>query len=153
MSEPEIQSPEMQSVVVEEAGFGPFAQRISVGGKFTISADEPEALGGTHTGPTPYDLLLAALGACTSMTMRMYATRKGIPLKHARVALSHDKIHAEDCAECETKEGQIDRIERTITLEGDLTAAQRDSLLAIAEKCPVHRTLMSKISIVTRLAD
>jgi putative redox protein len=148
-----VSEPASPVVVVSEAGFGKLAQRISIQDRFTISADEPERLGGTGTGATPYDLLLAALGACTSMTLRLYAERKGIPLRHASVTLSHDKIHAVDCQTCETREGKLDRIERVITLDGDLDAEQRQKLLEIADKCPVHRTLMSEISIVTRLAD
>jgi putative redox protein len=141
------------TVVVAEAAAGTLAQQISFGGNFTMRADEPTDYGGTDTGPGPYDLLIAALGACTVMTMRMYARRKGIPLRRGRVALSHGKIHAADCADCETKEGKIDRIDRVISLEGDLTKEQRDGLLRIAEKCPVHRTLTNEISIVTKLAD
>ena len=143
----------MASVVVAEADFGKFAQRIAVDGRFTLSADEPESAGGTGTGPDPYDLLLAALGACTSMTLRMYADHKGIPLRHVEVTLRHQKIYAEDCASCDTKAGKLDRIERVIALEGDLDEAQHKRLLEIADKCPVHRTLTSEISIVTRLAD
>jgi putative redox protein len=141
------------TVVVAEAAPGTLAQQISVGGNFMMRADEPADYGGTDTGPGPYDLLIAALGACTSMTMRMYADRKGIPLRRSRVTLSHGKIHAADCADCETKEGKIDRIDRVISLEGDLTREQQQSLVAIADKCPVHRTLTNEISIVTRLAD
>ena len=141
------------TVVVAEAAAGTLAQQISFGGNFTMRADEPTDYGGTDTGPGPYDLLIAALGACTAMTMRMYAHRKGIPLRRGRVTLSHGKIHAVDCADCETKEGKIDRIDRVISLEGDLTKEQRDGLLRIAEKCPVHRTLTNEISIVTKLAN
>jgi putative redox protein len=139
-------------VVVAEAGFGKFAQRITVDGRFTISADEPESAGGTDTGPNPYDLLLAALGACTSMTLRLYADHKRIPLRHVSVTLRHEKVYAEDCAACENSDRKLDRIERVISLEGDLDDAQHQRLLEIADKCPVHRTLTSQISIVTRLA-
>ena len=151
----EVQAPraEAGTVLVVETGEGAFAQHISVGGKFTLRADEPLSVGGTDTGPSPYDFLLAGLGACTSMTMRMYADRKGIPLKRASVSLSHGKIHAQDCEDCETKEGKIDRIERTITLDGELSPEQRASLLAIAEKCPVHRTLHAEVSVVSRLVE
>jgi uncharacterized OsmC-like protein len=139
-------------VVVAEAGFGKFAQRITVDGRFTISADEPESAGGTDAGPNPYDLLLAALGACTSMTLRLYADRKRIPLRHVSITLNHAKVYAEDCAACEDSDRKLDRIERVITLDADLDDAQLKRLLEIADKCPVHRTLTSQISIVTRLA-
>lgn len=134
-------------VAVAETGEGRFPQIIAVG-SHRLRADEPESVGGFDSGPTPYDLLLAGLGACTSMTMRMYADRKKIPLERAIVRLKHDKIHAEDCAECETKEGKIDRIERRIALEGDLSEQDRAALLRIADRCPVHRTLHSEVQIV-----
>jgi putative redox protein len=137
-------------VVVQEAGTGRFAQRIAAG-SHVLSADEPPSVGGGDTGPTPYDLLLAGLGACTSMTVRMYAARKGWPLERTTVTLRHDKIHAEDCEACETREGRIDRIERRLDLEGALDADQRAKLLEIADKCPVHRTLHSEVSIATNL--
>ena len=99
------------------------------------------SVGGNGSGPSPYEYLLAGLGACTSMTIRLYADLKKIPLERVSVLLKHDKIHAVDCEECETKEGKIDRIDREITLEGDLSAEQRAKLMEIADKCPVHRTL------------
>jgi putative redox protein len=144
-------------VIVAEAGADPargrgrLAQEIRVG-RHLLPADEPVEAGGTDTGPNPYDLLLAALGACTSMTLRLYADRKAWPLEQVSVRLHHDKIHAADCAECETREGKIDRIVRVIDLKGPLDEAQRRRLLEIAEKCPVHRTLHSEISIVSSLA-
>jgi len=141
------------AVVVAETGTGRFAQLVSVGGRHALAADELEAYGGTDTGPSPYDLVLAGLGACTSMTMRMYAERKGLPLEKATVTLRHGKIHAVDCAECETKEGKIDRIERQIRLEGPLDDAARSKLMEIADKCPVHRTLHSEVLIETALED
>jgi len=105
---------------------------------------------GTDTGPSPYDFLLAGLGACTAMTLRLYADQKQWPLERVSVRLSHQKIHAADCADCETREGRIDRIEREISLAGALTAEQRARLLEIADKCPVHRTLHSEVSVKTR---
>jgi putative redox protein len=139
------------SILVRETGPGKLAQTITVRGH-TLKADEPIEQGGTDTGPNPYDLLCAALGACTTMTLRLYANQKKWPLIRVSVRLSHDKIHAKDCAECETKEGHIDRIERHITLEGPLDEAQRARLLEIANRCPVHRTLHSEIQITTDLA-
>jgi putative redox protein len=138
-------------VIVEEAGPGPFIETIRAG-RHVLTADEPLAVGGADTGPGPYEYLLAALGSCTAMTLRMYARQKTWPLDKVTVRLSHSKIYAVDCAECETKEGKIDRIERVIELAGDLDMAQRQRLLEIADKCPVHRTLVSEISIVTRSA-
>lgn len=138
-------------VRVVEAGQGKLSQDIFVG-RHRLRADEPESAGGNDTGPSPYDLLVAALGACTAMTVRLYAERKNLPLERVSVELSHGKIHAADCAECETKDGRIDRIEVGLTLEGDLDEAQRAKLLEIAHKCPVHRTLQSEVSIPTRLA-
>ncbi len=139
-------------VVVGETGENMFAQAIAAG-RHRLRADEPPRVGGGDTGPTPYGLLLAGLGACTSMTLRMYANRKQLPLERVVVRLRHDKIHAEDCAECETKEGKIDRIDRVIELTGDLDQGTRQRLLEIADKCPVHRTLESENLIVTALAE
>jgi uncharacterized OsmC-like protein/alpha/beta superfamily hydrolase len=136
------------TVVVRETRNGLFQQEIAVG-KHRFVADEPAAVGGRDTGPGPYDLLLAALGACTSMTIRLYADRKGIPLERTQVRLRHEKIYADDCANCETKEGKIDRIDREISFEGDLDAATRTRLLEMADKCPVHRTLKSEVDIRT----
>ncbi len=118
-----------------------------------MAADEPRSAGGDDTGPGPYDFLLAALGACKSMTMRMYADRKSFPLERATVTLNHSKIYAKDCAECETRDGMLDQIEVAIGLEGPLDADQRKRILEIADKCPVHRTLTSEIRILTRAAD
>ena len=138
------------TVVVAETGQGKFANRVSVGVRHSLFADEPAEVGGTDTGPTPYDLVLAGLGACKTMTMRLYAERKGFPLERAQVTLRHDKIHAEDCAECETEDGRIDRIETEIELIGDMDADMRQKIAAIAEKCPVHRTLQSEVVIESR---
>jgi putative redox protein len=128
-----------------------FAQEI-VAGPHHLRADEPLTAGGTDTGPTPYDLLLAALGACTSMTVGIYARRKSWPLEKIAVRLQHSKIHAQDCADCETKEVFLDRIDRELEFTGPLNPEQRLKLLEIAERCPVHRTLMSKINIRSWLA-
>lgn len=136
-------------VVVTGAATG-FTQDITAG-EHQLRADEPVAVGGTDTAPNPYDFLLAALGACTSMTLAMYARRKQWPLESVTVRLRHSKVHADDCAECETRSGTIDRIEREIGLAGALDAGQRSKLIEIANKCPVHRTLASEINIRTRL--
>jgi uncharacterized OsmC-like protein/alpha/beta superfamily hydrolase len=135
-------------VVVRETRAGKFQQEI-MSGPHRFLADEPVAVGGLDSGPGPYDLLLAGLGACTSMTVRLYAERKALPLERVTVRLTHKKIHAEDCENCETREGMIDRIDRNITFEGDLDAETRKRLLEIADKCPVHRTLKSEIDIRT----
>ena len=140
---------EPRAVIVEGSGAA-FAQAIEVNGHHLIG-DEPVAAGGSDTGPNPYDYLLAALGTCTSMTLGVYARRKQWPLESVRVLLRHSRIHAEDCAECETKAGLLDRIECEIELRGPLDAEQRSRLLEIANKCPVHRTLTSEIRIDTRL--
>ena len=126
-----------------------FAQEIQAGAH-ELFADEPIESGGTDTGLSPYDLLLAALGSCTSMTIGLYARRRNWPLQEVVVSLWHSKIHSADCAECETREGKIDRIEREIQLIGSLTSEQRSKLMEIADKCPVHRTLTSEINIRTK---
>jgi putative redox protein len=135
-------------VVVRGSAAG-FAQEVFAGPQ-RFTADEPVADGGTDIGPVPYDLLLASLGACTSMTVAMYARRKGWPLAGVTIRLRHSRIYAVDCEECETREGMLDRIERDIQFEGTLTGEQRSRLLEIADKCPVHRTLVSEINIRTR---
>jgi putative redox protein len=139
----------MGEVVVHGSAAG-FAQEIIVR-SHRLTADEPVEAGGTDSGPSPYDLLLSALGSCTSMTLGMYARRKSWPLESVTVRLRNSRIHAVDCAECETKEGMLDRIELDIELAGTLSAEQRSKLLEIANKCPVHRTLVSEINIRTRL--
>src|ERR1043166_2619476 len=139
----------LDGVLVGETGNGKFEQSI-VAGKHRYLADEPTSVGGNGSGPSPYEYLLAGLGACTSMTIRLYAELKKIPLRRVSVRLKHDKIHAADCDHCEDKQGKVDRIEREITLEGDLSAEQRAKLMEIADKCPVHRTLHGEIDIQTR---
>jgi uncharacterized OsmC-like protein len=136
------------TVIVRETRRGIFQQEI-IAGAHLLLADEPVNVGGLDSGPGPYDLLLAALGACTSMTIRLYADRKKLALARTQVRLRHSRIYASDCADCETKEGMLDRIERVITLEGELDAEVRKKLMEIADKCPVHRTLRSEIDIRT----
>jgi uncharacterized OsmC-like protein/alpha/beta superfamily hydrolase len=146
-----LPAPRPGKVLVRETREGKFTNQVFVG-PHVIRADEPVAAGGLDTGLSPYDLLCASLGACTAMTLRMYADLKSIPLDRVSVELKHDKIHAADCAECETREGRIDRIERLITLEGNLEPQQRTRLLEIADRCPIHRTLHSEVLIRTQLA-
>ena len=150
LPEPAAAESEPRDVWVRESGSGRFQQGIEVG-PHQLIADEPPSVGGNDRGPTPYDLLLAGLGACTTMTLRMYADRKKLPLERVSVRLRHQKIHASDCADCETQGGRLDRIEREISLEGELDSAQQARLLEIADRCPVHRTLESEVSIRTRL--
>jgi len=135
-----------QVVVSNQSGL---MQEI-VTGKHQLRADEPAPLG-TDRGPSPYELLLASLGACTSMTLRLYAQRKGWDLQQITVRLQHSRVHAEDCIDCETKEGFLDRIDREIEVTGSLDDAQKRRLVEIAEHCPVHKTLTSEISIQTSL--
>ena len=140
-------------VRVAEADPAGFLQDVMAGPKHHILADEPTAYGGTDAGPTPYQFLSAGLGACTSMTVRMYARRKGWPLEHVSVDISHDKIHATDCDECPDKNAKIDVFRRLIHLDGPLDADQRAKLMAIADHCPVHRTMEGIIKVETALAE
>lgn len=140
-------------VEVRETGATKFQQAVSVG-RHSLLADEPESLGGGGTGPTPYDFLAIALGACTAMTLRMYADRKGLDLGRVSVTVDHAKVHAEDCAECvEGSTGRIDRFERKIMVEGEVAPEMRDKLIEIAGKCPVHRTLEKSSVVATLLGD
>jgi uncharacterized OsmC-like protein len=138
---------EMTDVIVRGKADG-FSQQI-VAGRHRLQADEPLRAGGTDTGPSPYDFLLIALGSCTSMTVAMYARRKGWPLESVTVRLRHFKIHATDCAECDTRVGMLDRIDRHVHFEGALTTDQIRRLQEIADKCPLHRTLTAEIDIRT----
>jgi putative redox protein len=138
-------------VVIEDNEVGPFAETVR-SGPHVLLADEPAASGGNDSGPNPYAYLLAALGSCTAMTLRAYARLKKWPLEKVRVQLKHDRIYAADCLSCETKEGKIDRIERIVEITGPLTKEQRQRLVEIANRCPVHRTLASEIHIETQLA-
>ncbi len=137
-------------VEVEESHKGRYQQAMKFGPHVLI-ADEPASVGGNDAGPGPYEYLLMGLGACTSMTIRMYAERKQIPLENVQVRLNHSRIHAEDCSDCDTRMGMVDEITRYITLTGDLVQEDRQRLLEIADRCPVHRTLTSEIKIRTTL--
>jgi len=137
-------------VEVEETLTGKYTQNMR-SGRHVLIADEPESAGGNDAGPGPYEYLLMGLGACTSMTIRMYAERKQLPLERVRVRLSHQKVHAQDCLDCETREGKVDEITREIILEGRLSGEQRQKLLDIANRCPVHRTLISEIKVRSKL--
>jgi putative redox protein len=136
------------TVVVASTGTGAVEQ-VLLDGRHRLTADEPVSAGGGDAGPGPYELLMMALGSCTSMTVHMYARRKNWPLEQVVVRLKHDKVHAEDCADCEKPTAMIDRIDRAIEFLGALDAEQRSRLLQIANQCPVHRTLSSKIDIKT----
>jgi len=137
-------------VEVRETRAGPLAQVVRAG-RHRIAAGEPVSVGGDDAGPSPYDLLLAALGACSSMTMRLYADRKNISADRFTVRLTHQRVHAEDCADCETKKGDVGEISKEITIDGDISDADRQRLFEIAEKCPVHRTLTNEIKIRSKL--
>src|SRR6476620_10193095 len=147
-AEHEMPGPRTITVCGSAAGF---AQEITIG-QHWLAADEPASVGGTDTGPNPYDLLLAALGSCTSMTVALYARRKEWPLESVTVRLRHSRVHAEDCEASETRVGLLDHIERELEFSGALSDEQRVRLLDIANKCPVHRTLASEIVVQTRMA-
>jgi putative redox protein len=137
----------MGKVRVEAVPGAKFQQRLT-SGKHTWVSDEPTEVGGTDLGPDPYALLLGALGACTSMTIRLYAQKKGWPVPHVEIELEHQRVHAKDCEECESDEGYVDRVERRILLEGELTDEQRARLMEIARRCPVHKTFHSETVVV-----
>jgi putative redox protein len=134
----------MAEVIVSSIGY--LKQQITAGAH-TLIADEPREAGGSDAGPDPYSFLLAALGACTAITLQIYARRKKWPLEKVEVSLRHSRIHAEDCGDCATTQGKIDQIERYISLGGLLSGEQKARLLEIAQRCPVHKTLTSEISI------
>ena len=134
-------------IVRSESGMSAQAEM----GAHQLTVDEPVSAGGQDSGPCPYDLLLAALGACTALTVRLYAQRKAWPLESVEVRLSHERIHAEDCAECETREGMLDRINKDLVLNGALDTEQRQRLAEIAERCPVQRTLTREVIVNQRI--
>ena len=140
-----------EGVVEVSGGLSGYANEIRTG-RHVLIADEPESVGGADSGPNPYSYLLAAVGSCKSMTMRMYANRKQWPLKSTRVRLSHARIHADDCADCESETGWVNEIQVEIGLEGDLTEEQRERLAEIADRCPVHRALTNEVKIRSRLS-
>lgn len=150
MSGPTSPQPSGEGLVIVRGNADGFAQDITAGAHH-LRSDEPASAGGTNTGPTPYDLLLAALGSCTSMTLAMYARRKQWPLRRVTVRLRHARAHAADCAACETQDAMLTIIEREVELDGALDDDQRARLLAIANRCPVHLTLSSRIDIRTKL--
>jgi uncharacterized OsmC-like protein len=142
----------LENEVAAKTLAGGFRTELNVAGH-PLVADEPKSAGGTAEGPTPYDLLSAALASCTTMTLMMYARHKGIDLEAVTVRVRHDKIHAKDCEDCETAGGRIDEFVRELAIDGALTDEQRDRMVEIADRCPVHRTLHSEIKIRTVLAD
>ncbi|MGI9482367.1 MAG: bifunctional alpha/beta hydrolase/OsmC family protein [Hyphomicrobiales bacterium] len=150
MPEQAEERPESDAVLVRETGHGKFQQDVFVRAHHML-ADEPASVGGMDTGPTPYDFLSIALGACTSMTLRIYAEHKGLELGQISVAVSHDKVHAKDCAECEGREGRVDRFEREISVAGQVSDELADKLEEIAGKCPVHRTLEKSSAVATKV--
>jgi putative redox protein len=138
------------TIVVAETGDGLFSQ-VLLDGRHRLLADEPVAAGGGDLGPGPYELLLMSLGACTSMTLRLYAKRKQWAVERIVVRLRHSKVYIDDCRDCDTKAAMLDHIDREIELIGSLDAAQRAKLMEIADKCPVHRTLTHEVRISSTL--
>lgn len=147
--DPDTDHPDNKVVATLDQGF----RTEIIANGHPLVADEPISVGGTNAGPSPYDLLVASVGACTAMTLRMYADRKKLPLESVRVTLTHQKIHASDCEQCDTEQGKIDRIERDVSIVGNLTSVEKLRLLEIADRCPVHKTLHSEVSIVSRLRE
>lgn len=150
--EPPVSAPEGTTRVSEVSPRG-FRQDINIAGRHMLTADEPASMGGSDKGPSPYQLVAAGLGACTSMTIRMVARRKNLPLEHVFTDVTHNKEHRTDCESCGESGARVDVFQRQIHLAGDLSSEERQQLLEIADKCPVHRTLESEIIIETRLAD
>ncbi|MGW8369927.1 MAG: OsmC family protein, partial [Gammaproteobacteria bacterium] len=148
---PDRHSSDEGSTIAQTGNDGFRTDIISAGHE--LIADEPVSVGGTNRGPSPYDLLSAALASCTTMTLRMYAERKQLDLQSTTVRVRHAKIHAADCADCEKAGGKIDEFERELAVEGGLTAEQRRRLLEIADMCPVHRTLHGEVRIRTTLTE
>jgi len=148
---PRADDPADNRIVARTAAGGYYTEIMA--GRHVLAADEPASVGGTDRGPTPYDLLAASLGACTAMTLQMYAARKQWPLEEAVVRLRHEKVHAEDCRRCDAHDSAVDRISRELELVGPLDEDQRRRLAQIADRCPVHRTLHGEIVVETRLAD
>jgi len=141
------------SRVIATIGTTPYTTAISTGDGHRITADEPASAGGADAGANPYELLLASLGACKTITLRMYADRKGWPLDGVSVELTQQRVHAEDCDDCENTKGIVHLIECRLTLMGELTPEQRTRLLEMADRCPVHRTLSGEINIRSALAE
>jgi putative redox protein len=149
---PPFDHPDTEHGVVRVTGRADGFLQVCTAGEHDWLADEPKSSGGSNLGPTPYDLLLAALGTCTSMTLGMYSRHKKLPLESVSVELRHDRIHAKDCEDCEKTDGHVDRIQRVLTFVGDLDEAQRARLVEIADRCPVHRTIENEIKIETSLS-
>jgi len=142
-----------QASVIATIGSAPYSTAVAMGGRHHLTADEPESLGGAGDGPNPYELLLASLGSCKAITLRMYADRKGWPLDGVSVALNQKREHAKDCADCESEDGFVHVIECELTLIGELTGEQRERLVEIADRCPVHRTLEGEVKVRTSLGS
>ena len=138
--------------VIAHTKISGFATEIRVG-HHVLLADEPASAGGTDAGPSPYDLLAAALASCTTMTLKMYASHKKLDMRSAMVSVTHGRVHADDCVDCQQQDGRIHEFRRELSLDGDLSDAQKQRMLEIADRCPVHKTLHNEIKIRTQLAD